>query len=187
MRTTEDDSVARAGGAWCDCSDTPCDPDDVPVHDIRCMYGGDPKRTQFKARCRCWEPPVTADGPITMLEHDAECGYPERRCENDAHRMFIHAACGRPVRMRFCGCTSTDHGYTHDTVRGWWVHYVCGWPTKAWYEGSGSPSPPELEGVKPVTYHEYRAVPKTPARAWKSLNPGQQLANDRAVGAWLWD
>jgi len=133
------------------------------------------------------EPPVLARGAITVLEHDEGCGFPERRCKNDVHRMFVHAACGRPVRMRFCGCSDTDHGYTFDTTRGWWVHYVCGWPTKAWYEGSGSPLPPGLGGVKPVTYHEYRAVPRSPARPWKSLTPQQQAANDAAVGRWVWD
>ena len=145
MKTAGDDNVAQAGVVWCDCdtsAGTSRDPDNVPAHDIRCMYGGDPKRAQFRSRCRCWEPPVRADGGGISIVVSLVSFFAARRCENDAHRMFFHAACGRPVRMRYCGCTSTDHGYTYDTVRGWWVHYVCGWPTESWYRGSGLPPPP---------------------------------------------
>ena len=114
---------------WCECdaSETSSrDPDAVLAHDITCLYGGEDKRKHLKDRCRCWVPPLMADGAITLNEHDERCGFPIRRCENDQHRTWIHRACGRPMRMRYCGCTGSDHGYTFDQDRSWWVHYDCG-------------------------------------------------------------
>ena len=175
---------------WCDCvstARTAGDPDMVASHELTCMYGGDPKRAKLRNRCRCWEPPTSADGALTCNEHDDVCGFPTRRCEDDEHRIWIHAACGRPVRMRYCGCRGSDHGYTLDVTRGWWVHYACGWPTRVWFEREGSPPPAGLEGVKPVTYHEYRTVPRTPKRAYGALSEAQRATNDAASGTWVWD
>lgn len=118
-----------------------------------------------------------------MLDHDVECGFPERRCGNDGHRIVIHEACGRQVAMRFCGCAPS--GYTYDVERDWWVHYVCGWPKEAWYTGSGKPAPRALLGIKPVTYHEY--APVTGKANTKRLGPERQDINKAASGAWVWD
>ena len=149
--------------------------------------GGERDRRQLKERCRCWAPPVLADGPLTLDRHDEACGFPRRRCDNDKHRVWVHRACGRPVRMRFCGCSGSDHGFTYDDVRGWRVHYVCGWPSRQWFEHSGSPPVPGLVGVKPVTYHEYRAVSKNPSRPYAALSEEQRRWNEQAGGTWVWD
>jgi hypothetical protein len=87
--------------------------------------------------------------------------------------------------MRFCGCTPS--GYTFDEQRGWWVHYVCGWPTRAWYEASGGPAPEMLAGVRPVTLHEYPAVPRIPKKAYERLTEGQKRLNDAYAGEWVRD
>ena len=133
--------------------------------------------------CECEDGPVSATGPLTMLAHDESCGFPERRCENDQHRITIHDACGKPVRMRYCTCTAS--GYTHDVARDWWVHYACGWPTKAWYAGSDKPAPPKLAGIKPVTYHEY--VPVTGKANTDRLSNEAKKRNKAAIGSWVWD
>jgi hypothetical protein len=175
---------------WCDCDASTTadrDVDSVVAHEVTCLYGGDPKRKHLRARCRCWATPTLAQGSLTLNEHDEDCGFPLRRCENDEHRIWKHQACGRPVAMRFCGCTSSDHGFTLDIVRGWWVHYDCGWPSRTWFERQENPVPAGLEGVKPVTYHEYRIVPRSPKRPYDALSEQQRRWNDEMGGRWLWD
>lgn len=178
------------GGEWCDCDAAGAstrDPDTVLAHDVTCLYGGEKDRRHNRDRCRCWEPPVLARGSISLNEHDDECGFPGRRCENDQHRVWVHRACGRPARMRFCGCSGSDRGYTLDEARDWWVHYECGWPTRAWFKRHGKPVPASLEGVKPVTYHEFRVIPRNPKRPYDALSDPQRRLNDKAVGSWVWD
>ena len=85
--------------------------------------------------------------------------------------------------MRFCGCTAS--GYTLDPVRDWWVHYTCGWPTKAWHTGSGRHAPKSLLGIKPVTYHEY--VPVTGKAHVGRLSVEGRRRNKSAIGSWVWD
>jgi hypothetical protein len=175
---------------WCDCGDRQMadrDPDSVVGHELTCLYGGEVKRVHLRGRCRCWDPPLSAQGPLTLNEHDETCGFPVHQCENDDHRIWIHRACGRPVSMRFCGCSGSDHGYTFDRASGWWVHYVCGWPTRTWFERNGQLRLLELEGVKPITYHEYKPVPKSPSRPYEALSDEQRRWNERAVGRWVWD
>ena len=67
------------------------------------------------------------------------------------------------------------------------MHYVCGWPTRAWYEGSGRSAPEALVGLKPTAYHEYQSVPMTPRVKYDRLTPDQKLKNRAAVGTWVWD
>ncbi len=187
---TMTDDLGLFDGRWCDCDQDETasrDPDTVLAHDLTCLYSGDPKRKQLKASCTCWVPPVMARGSLTLNEHDEECGFPQQRCGSDEHRLFDHNACGRPMRMRFCGCAGSDYGYTLDRVRDWWVHYDCGWPTKSWFDGSGRPPPAELQGVKPLTFHEYRMVPKSPKRPYAALSDEQRRVNDAAEGTWLCD
>lgn len=178
------------GGSWCDCDPAETksrDPDTVLAHDLTCLYGGEKKRRPNRKRCTCWVPKVMATGAIGLNEHDEECGFPKRRCENDQHHVWIHRACGKPLRMRYCGCTGSDHGFTYDRARGWWVHCECGWPTKAWCDRLGNPAPRELEGVKPITYHEYRMVPKNPKRPFEALSDRQKQMSEQAIGTWVWD
>ena len=137
--------------------------------------------------CRCADSPVSARGPLTFIDHLDGCGFPEERCEIDSHRRLVHDACGRVLAMRFCGCGGSDRGFTLDAARGWWVHYVCGWPTKAWYESSGKPAPSKLLGLKPVTYHEYQLVPSTPKVEFERLSAAQKRSNRLAVGRWIRD
>lgn len=184
---TDADSVVPT--QWCDCdpSKPDRDVDSVLAHELNCLFGGDPKRKHLKSRCHCWTAPTLAQGSLTLNDHDEVCGFPFRRCENDKHHIWRHRACGRPMRMRFCGCSGSDYGFTFDVVRGWWVHYDCGWPTRLWFEHSGPPVTPGLEGVKPVTYHEYRAVPRSPSRPYAALSEEQRRWNDQASGTWVWD
>jgi len=184
------DDLGLSDARWCDCDPdetTSRDPDTVLAHALTCLYGGEPERKHLKKRCICWVPPVMTQGALTMNEHDEECGFPLRRCGNDEHRLFVHTACGRPMRMRYCGCTGLDYGYTFDRARGWWVHYDCGWPARAWFDSEGQSPPPDLEGIKPVTFHEYRMVPKSPRRAHAALSDEQKRVNDETTGTWVWD
>lgn len=87
--------------------------------------------------------------------------------------------------MLFCACMPS--GYTFDVERGWWVHYYCGWPTKAWFDGSGAPAPESLRGLKPITYHEFAIVPKSPKAVYDRLSDEQKAMNDRFAGSMVWD
>lgn len=133
--------------------------------------------------CECDDSPVVVTRALTMLDHDEDCGFPEKRCANDRHRMAVHDACGKLILMRYCACGSS--GFTHEPARDWWVHYVCGWPTRAWYTTSGKHAPEPLRGIKPVTYHEY--VPVTGKRLLARLSPDGQKRNRASAGTWVWD
>jgi len=87
--------------------------------------------------------------------------------------------------MRFCGCTAS--GYTFDVEREWWVHYTCGWPTRAWYEAAGRPAPEPLAGQRPVTYHEFVVVPRAPKQTYDRLSEAQKRLNDTYADAWVRD
>jgi len=87
--------------------------------------------------------------------------------------------------VRFCACPPS--GYTFDAERGWWVHYYCGWPTRAWYEAAGKPAPDLLLGMRPVTLHEYVGVAKGSKAIGDPLMPGQRRLNDAQVGLWVRD
>jgi len=87
--------------------------------------------------------------------------------------------------FRFCGCLPS--GYTHDWERDWWVHYSCGWPTRAWLTEAGHLPPAELLGVKPVTYHEFLVVPRTPKAAFARLTEEQRRINAAWAGRWVRD
>ncbi len=87
--------------------------------------------------------------------------------------------------MLFCGCLPS--GYSLDVERGWWVHYFCGWPTRAWFEAAGRPAPDHLAGVKPVTYHEFAVVPRSPKKTYERLTDEQRRLNDAYAGSMVWD
>lgn len=146
-----------------------------------------PTSAQTEVWCGCDQAPVLATGALTILDHPGRCGFPIQRCEEDGHRLVRHEECGRPVAMRFCGCGKATSGFTFDRERGWWVHYQCGWPTRAWYEGSGRPAPPQLLGIKPITYHEFVAVPRAPKATYLRLTAEQKVINDEFAGRWIWD
>jgi hypothetical protein len=71
--------------------------------------------------------------------------------------------------------------------RGWWVHDVCVWPTRAWYEAAGRPAPERLDGVGPVTFHEYEVVPRNPTERYDQLTMEQKQLNDASAGIWVRD
>ncbi len=81
--------------------------------------------------------------------------------------------------MRYCDCG--DPGFTLDPERGWWVHYICGWPTRGWFEACGTPAPEPLAGLRPVTYHEFPIVPD------KQLTPEQRVVSRAHAGTWVRD
>ncbi len=88
--------------------------------------------------------------------------------------------------MRYCGCGST--GFTLDVEREWWVCYTCGWPRRTWFEGSGTPAPENLAGLRPETYHEYIPVTGTPKQIAARLGSDERVAlNLRFTGRWVWD
>jgi hypothetical protein len=137
--------------------------------------------------CDCADAPLAANGPLTCLDHLTGCGFPTQACTVDAHRVMTHSECGRPVQMRYCSCGAGSRGFTYDIARGWWVHYVCAWPTRAWFSGAGKPAPPILAGCKPMTYHEFQSVPSKPKADYDRLSLDQKRSNDAAVGGWVWD
>ena len=134
--------------------------------------------------CACEDRPTYAR-PRTIVDHPGDCEFPGGRCTNQAHKRTIHERCGRPVEMLFCGCMPS--GYTFDVERGWWVHYWCGWPTRAWFEAAGAAAPASLRGVKPVTYHEFPVVPRSPRKAYDRLTDAQKALNDQFAGTMVWD
>lgn len=135
--------------------------------------------------CDCPDAPHTVRGAATLLAHPGGCEFPEGVCTVRAHRVTRHEACGRELLMRYCGCIPS--GYTFDEERGWWVHYVCGWPTRAWYEAAGQPAPESLAGLRPVTLHEYPVVPRNPKKAYERLTEAQRRLNDTYAGEWVRD
>lgn len=78
-------------------------------------------------------------------------------------------------------------GYTLDPDRGWWVHYYCGWPTRAWYEAAGQPAPDRLVGLRPVTLHEYVSVPRGPKSKEDPLTHVQRRLDSALIGQWVRD
>jgi hypothetical protein len=136
--------------------------------------------------CECPDAPVTAKGPLTLLDHSDDCGFPARQCDEPVHQRMIHETCGRPVKMRFC-CCGGDYGFALDPERGWWVHYNCGWPTRAWFTGSGSPAPADLAGLKPITWHPFEPVPRSPKTVWLRLSEAQRALNLDYLGRWVRD
>lgn len=139
----------------------------------------------LSAWCDCPDAPTRATGAVTLLDHPGGCEFPAGACTVRAHRVMTHKSCGRPIRMRFCGCIPS--GYTFDCARGWWVHYVCGWPTRAWYEAEGRPAPDSLAGLRPVTLHEYAVVPKNPKQTYDRLTDEQKRINAQFDGVWVRD
>jgi len=87
--------------------------------------------------------------------------------------------------MRFCGCGAT--GFTFDEARGWWVHYECGWPTRAWFSSCGELAPVDLLGVRPVAYHEFVVVPQNPKATYDRLSEEQRRINEAWAGRWVRD
>lgn len=101
--------------------------------------------------------------------------------------MTVHAGCGRPMPVRFCGCQPS--GYSFDFERGWWVHYVCGWPTRAWLTAAGRLPPADLLGLRPATYHEFVAVRRStsPTAPYARLSDEQKRLNAAWTGCWVRD
>ncbi len=132
--------------------------------------------------CDCLDGPVFATAEPPLLDHGSGCGFPEASCRVPEHRMTVHAECGRPVEMRFCGCTHPDFGFTLDPDRGWWVHPPCGWPTRAWFAATGSRAPERLRGLRPVTFHEYVPIRRTPKARYQLMDDGQRAVNAASIG-----
>jgi hypothetical protein len=135
--------------------------------------------------CECPDAPVYVRGPATYLDHPGECEFPGGTCTVRAHRVTVHEKCGRELAVRFCGCLPS--GYSFDPERGWWVHYLCGWPKKAWYEGAGRSAPDHLVGIRPVTYHEYLGVSRGPKSKTDPLTRERRRQNDALIGSWVRD
>ncbi len=135
--------------------------------------------------CDCPDAPTYVRGPATFLEHPSGCDFPTGICTVRAHRVTVHEACKRELRVRFCACPPS--GYTFDPDRGWWVHYPCGWPTRAWYEGAGREAPEHLLGMRPVTVHEFVSVPRGPKSKKDPLSPEQRRLDDAMAGQWVRD
>ena len=149
------------------------------------LSGPDVAVSAESAWCDCEDASRTVRGAATLLDHPGGCEFPEGVCTVRAHRVAEHEACGRELQMHFCGCKPS--GYTFDEARGWWVHYVCGWPTRAWYETAGRPAPDSLAGLRPVTLHEYPVVPRSPKKPYERLTEKQKLLNDNRRGTWVRD
>lgn len=137
------------------------------------------------AWCNCPDAPLLVRGAATLLDHPGGCAFPASVCTVRAHRVSIHEGCGREMPMRYCGCPPS--GYTLDIARGWWVHYSCGWPTKPWFDAAGQPAREELRGLRPITYHEFATVPRSPKPTYDRLTDEQKRINDTYVGASVWD
>jgi hypothetical protein len=135
--------------------------------------------------CDRSDAPIYVHGPATLLDHSSGCDFPTGICAVRAHRVTVHDACGRELKVRFCACPPS--GYTLDPERGWWIHYYCGWPTRAWYEGAAKPALDELLGIRPVTLHEFVSVARGPKSKEDRLTPEQRRLNDAQIGHWVRD
>lgn len=131
------------------------------------------------AWCECDDAPIWARGAPTLLDHPTPCEFPDRPCTAREHRVTVHRQCGRSLLMRYCGCGAD--GFSLDPERGWWVHYVCGWPTRAWFAAAGQPAPDDLAGLRPRTYHEFPVVPD------KQMTTEQRAISRRFAGGWVRD
>jgi hypothetical protein len=137
--------------------------------------------------CSCAAAPWFVNKPFTLLDHDETCGFPVSPCSVRAHRITVHEGCGRPMPVRFCGCQPS--GYSFDVERGWWVHYYCGWPTRAWLTAHGALPPDDLLGIRPATFHEFVPVPRStsPKSAYAHLSDEQRRLNAHFTGGWVRD
>jgi hypothetical protein len=135
--------------------------------------------------CGCEDSPWFVRSPLTIWDHPDDCGFPAEPCRAGRHRTSIHKGCGREMPIRFCGCLAS--GYTFDRDRVWWVHYECGWPTRAWFKSCGLVPPDDLLGIKPTTYHEFVIVPKSPKSIYEQLTEEQRRLNEEWVGRWVRD
>jgi hypothetical protein len=135
--------------------------------------------------CDCDDGPRYARGASTLLDHPGTCEFPAGICTVREHRVTVHTTCGRELQMRFCGCGGA--GFTYNVERDWWVCYMCGWPTQAWYEACGSPAPDDLAGVRPVTYHEFAVIPTSPRRIYDRLDERGRALNRERAGTWVRD
>jgi hypothetical protein len=101
------------------------------------------------AFCDCPDPVLPRTRALTWEDHPG-CGWPAKPCEDDTHGQIVHDVCGRVVEVVFCTCErGAGAGFCRDPQRDWWVHVVCGWPTRAWFEADGKRAPARLRGVKP--------------------------------------
>ena len=134
------------------------------IHPGDCAFSPD-DASRSRSWCDCDDAPIRALGPATFLDHPT--------------------ACGRELAVRFCGCQPS--GYTFDAQRGWWVHYYCGWPTRAWYGTAGKPAPDDLLGIRPVTLHEFVSVHRGSKKKADRLTPERRIQNDAQVVNWVRD
>ena len=137
--------------------------------------------------CACPERSFFATGPLTIVDHGDGCAFPEGPCEVTAHRTTKHEPCGRLIEMLLCGCHGGEFGFSYDPERDWWVHFACGWPTRAWYKAAGRSAPDALRGLRPVTYHEYPVIPRTPKARYEQMDERQRKLNAAFVGRWVRD
>jgi hypothetical protein len=165
------------------CLIHPGDCEFSPAEDEAAVPGADASRAG--SWCDCDDAPILARGPATFRDHPTECEFPTGICTVRAHRVTVHQKCGRELAVRFCGCVPS--GYTFDAERGWWVHYFCGWPTRAWYETAAKPAPDDLLGIRPVTLHEFVSVPRGSKKKPDPLTPERRIQNDALVGNWVRD
>ena len=135
--------------------------------------------------CACEDAPWLVRGSLTALDHPNGCRFPDQPCSVPEHHTSIHKSCGLRMPMRFCGSLALS--YAFDQERGWWVHYECGWPTRAWFESCGEMPPSELLGIKPITYHEFVIVPRSPKASYERLSEVQRQINDEWAGRWVRD
>ena len=114
----------------------------------------------------------------TLLDHPTPCAFPDGACEVRSHRVTVHAKCGRELLVRYCGCGDT--GFTLDPARGWWVHYACGWPTRAWFETADRPRLMSC-GAAPGD------LPRVPVLPDKQMTDEQKVVSRAHAGAWVRD
>ncbi len=97
--------------------------------------------------CECGTPVIPSVEARSWEDHDfGVCGWPERRCQIPEHRQTWCRRCRRAIRVRFCNCAG-EYLYSYDRDRDWWVHSVCGWPTRKWFEAAGEPVPNSVDGT----------------------------------------
>ena len=147
----------------------------------------DPRLIPSGDWCSCPDAPWFVSMPYTLLDHDETCGSPVSPCSVREHRTTVHKGCGRPMPVRFCGCQPS--GYSYDVERGWWVHYHCGWPTRAWLTQHGQLPPTDRVGGRPATFHEFVPVPrsKSPKSVYARLSDEQRRLNAAWTCGWVRD
>jgi hypothetical protein len=72
-------------------------------------------------------------------------------------------------------------GSTQDPRTQWWVHDGCGWPTEAWFAGTGAVAPPGFDGTPAAIARFFSSRPDVEAK-WRPLPRSSEVRDLAMLG-----